>query len=70
MVHETALLTFDAVLGIQKATLLSLEAVEEVKEYWGEAGGPLGWRLSAADVRHVLRQRADFAPEDIAALTL
>lgn len=54
----------------QKATLLSLEAVEEAAEYWGGGGGPVGWRLSAADVRHVLRQRVDFAPEDIAALTL
>lgn len=55
----------------QKATLLSLEVVEEVAEYWsGDTGGPPGWRLSSEDVRHVLRQRADFAPEDIAALTL
>ena len=30
----------------------------------------MGWRLSGEDVRHVLRQRVDFAPEDIAALTL
>lgn len=58
-------------LFLQKATLLSLEVVEEVAEYWsGDTGGPLGWRLSSEDVRHVLRQRADFAPEDIAALTL
>lgn len=54
----------------QKATLLSLESVDEVTEYWGEAGGPMGWRLSAEDVRHVLRQRTDFAPDEIAALTL
>lgn len=55
---------------MQKATLLSLESVDEVSEYWGEAGGPMGWRLSAEDVRHVLRQRTDFAPDEIAALTL
>lgn len=55
----------------QKATLLSLEAVEEAAEYWSaDSAGSLGWHLSSADVRHVLRQRVDFAPEDIAGLTL
>lgn len=55
----------------QKATLLSLEAVEEAAEYWSaDSAGSLGWHLSSADVRHVLRQRVDFAPEDIAGLAL
>lgn len=44
--------------------------MEEVAEYWGEGSGPMGWRLGAEDVRHVLRQRVDFAPDEIAALTL
>jgi hypothetical protein len=57
-------------LSMQKATLLSLESIDEAKEYWGEAGGPMGWRLSIDDVRHVLRQRTDFAPDDINALTI
>ena len=57
-------------LSPQKATLLSLESVDEAKEYWGEAGGPIGWRLGTDDVRHVLRQRIDFAPDEINALTL
>ena len=65
--------TFDVMLCLlspQKATLLSLESVDEAKEYWGEAGGPMGWRLGTDDVRHVLRQRIDFAPDEINALTL
>ena len=54
----------------QKATVLSLEAAEEIMEYWGDNAGPMNWRLSANDIRAVLRQREDFMPDDIAGLLL
>jgi hypothetical protein len=54
----------------QMGTLLSLEAVGEVMEYWGANSGPITWRLSEAQVKEVLGQRSDFDPFDIAALDL
>lgn len=54
----------------QKATILSLEAAEEIMEYWGDNAGPMNWRLSADDIRAVLRQREDFMSDDIAGLLL
>lgn len=54
----------------QMATILSLESVAEMADYWGEAAGPLTWRLSEAQVREVLGQRVDFSPHDIALLVL
>ena len=57
----------------QMATLLTLESVREVLDYWGgeEAGaGAIAWRLTDADVRHTLSQRLDFAPHEILALKL
>ena len=54
----------------QKAVILSLESAEEILEYWGDNAGPMNWRLSADDIRAVLRQRDDFQPDDIAGLLL
>ncbi|XP_046385126.1 conserved oligomeric Golgi complex subunit 4 [Ischnura elegans] len=67
----------------QMATLLNLEKVSEVADYWtGDArppgaGGPsshhqppLAWQLSAAEVRKVLALRVDFRSEDIRRLKL
>lgn len=54
----------------QKATILSLEAAEEIMEYWGDNAGSMNWRLSADDIRAVLRQREDFMPDEIAGLLL
>ena len=53
----------------QMATLLTLEAVGEVLDYWGDAGA-IAWRLTDNDVRQVLAQRLDFSPHDILALKL
>lgn len=54
----------------QIASLLNLEKVEEVLEYWGENAGHLTWRLTPTEVRKVLSRRVDFAPAAIAALKL
>ena len=54
----------------QMGTLLSLESVAEVLDYWDSASGPINWRLTKAQVKEVLGQRSDFDPVDIAALDL
>lgn len=51
-------------------TLLSLESVGEVMDYWGHNAGPITWRLTEAQVKEVLGQRTDFEPHEIAALDL
>ncbi len=51
-------------------TLLSLESVSEVMDYWGHNAGPITWRLTEAQVKEVLGQRTDFEPHEIAALDL
>ena len=54
----------------QMASLLNLEKVSEVLEYWGDKSGHMTWRLTPAEVRKVLSRRIDFRPEDIASLQL
>merc|ERR550534_1055153 len=49
----------------QIATILNLEKVSELQEYWGENSGPVTWRLTPAEVRQALGLRADFRKEDI-----
>ncbi|KAL4441200.1 hypothetical protein ABPG77_011437 [Micractinium sp. CCAP 211/92] len=53
----------------QMATLLTLETVGEVLDYWGDAGA-IAWRLTDNDVRQTLSQRIDFSPHEILALKL
>ena len=53
----------------QVATVLALESVGELLDYWGDAA-TVAWRLSEADVRQVLAQRVDFLPAEINALRL
>ncbi|CAG10446.1 unnamed protein product, partial [Tetraodon nigroviridis] len=38
----------------QMATILNLERVTEILDYWGPNSGPLTWRLTPAEVRQVL----------------
>ncbi|KAI3928511.1 hypothetical protein MKW98_024112 [Papaver atlanticum] len=52
----------------QKATILNLEKVSEILDFWGENAGPMTWRLTPAEVRRVLGLRVDFRTEAIAAL--
>ncbi|KAK1424995.1 hypothetical protein QVD17_20337 [Tagetes erecta] len=54
----------------QMATILNLEKVSEILDFWGENAGPMTWRLTPAEVRRVLGMRVDFKPEAIAALKL
>ncbi|XP_061231805.1 conserved oligomeric Golgi complex subunit 4 isoform X2 [Neopsephotus bourkii] len=54
----------------QMATILNLERVMEILDYWGPNSGPLTWRLTPAEVRQVLALRIDFRSEDIKRLRL
>ncbi|XP_058225691.1 conserved oligomeric Golgi complex subunit 4-like isoform X2 [Rhododendron vialii] len=54
----------------QMATILNLEKVSEILDFWGENSGPMTWRLTPAEVRRMLGLRVDFKPEPIAALKL
>ncbi|XP_002964874.2 conserved oligomeric Golgi complex subunit 4 [Selaginella moellendorffii] len=54
----------------QMATILNLEKVSEILDYWGENSGPMTWRLTPNEVRRVLGLRLDFKPDAIAALKL
>ncbi|XP_036442066.1 conserved oligomeric Golgi complex subunit 4 [Colossoma macropomum] len=54
----------------QMATVLNLERVSEILDYWGPNSGPLTWRLTPAEVRQVLALRVDFRSEDIKRLRL
>ncbi|KAH9614151.1 hypothetical protein KSS87_011159 [Heliosperma pusillum] len=54
----------------QMATILNLEKVSEILDFWGENSGPMTWRLTPAEVRRVLGLRVDFKQEAIAALKL
>lgn len=55
---------------IQMASLLNLQQVTEVLDYWGENCGQMTWRLTPGEVRRVLSRRIDFKPTDIAGLKL
>lgn len=54
----------------QMATILNLEKVSEILDFWGENSGPMTWRLTPAEVRRVLSLRVDFKSEAVAALKL
>ncbi|CAM8963948.1 unnamed protein product [Rhodiola kirilowii] len=54
----------------QMATILNLEKVSEILDFWGENSGPMTWRLTPAEVRRVMVLRVDFRPEAIAAIKL
>ncbi|VDI53366.1 conserved oligomeric Golgi complex subunit 4 [Mytilus galloprovincialis] len=54
----------------QMATILNLEKVTEILDYWGPNSGPLTWRLTPTEVRHVLGLRVDFRSDEIKKLKL
>ncbi|KAL8591236.1 hypothetical protein ACOMHN_017560 [Nucella lapillus] len=54
----------------QMATILNLERVSEIMDYWGQNSGPLTWRLTPAEVRQTLGIRNDFRSDDIKRLKL
>jgi hypothetical protein len=53
----------------QMATVLALEGVGEMLDFWGDSGA-IAWRITEGDVRALLAQRVEFRPEEIAALQL
>lgn len=54
----------------QIATILNLESVAEIGNYWGTNSGSLTWRLTPNEVRLVLALRNDFRSDDIKRLKL
>ncbi len=54
----------------QMSTLLNLDKVGEIYDYWGSKSGALTWRLSIAEVRQVLALRIDFSSDEINRLKL
>jgi conserved oligomeric Golgi complex subunit 4 len=54
----------------QFSTIVNVESVSEILEYWGPKSGPISWRYSAAEVRKVLALRIEFTPDEISRLKL
>ncbi|XP_067931489.1 conserved oligomeric Golgi complex subunit 4-like isoform X2 [Watersipora subatra] len=54
----------------QMATILNLEKVSEILDYWGSNSGPVTWRLTPSEVRQVLALRLDFTDHEIRQLKL
>jgi len=54
----------------QISTILNLDAVQEIDDYWGQNSGALTWRLTPAEVRVVLALRVEFKNDDIRKLKL
>ncbi|XP_022912920.1 conserved oligomeric Golgi complex subunit 4 [Onthophagus taurus] len=54
----------------QIATVLNLEKVSEISDYWGDHDGALTWRLTPSELRSVMALRSDFKIEDIRRLKL
>nr|CAD7434218.1 unnamed protein product [Timema monikensis] len=54
----------------QIATVLNLERVTEISDYWGNSSSPLTWRLTPTEIRHIMSLRTDFRSEDIKRLKL
>ena len=52
------------------ATVLNLEAVSEILDYWGDNAPGMTWRLTSAEAQRVLGLRVEFRQEQIAALHL
>nr|CAD7453185.1 unnamed protein product [Timema tahoe] len=54
----------------QIATVLNLERVTEISDYWGNSSSPLTWRLTPTEIRQIMSLRTDFRSEDIKRLKL
>nr|CAG4636851.1 EOG090X02VY [Ceriodaphnia reticulata]SVE72827.1 EOG090X02VY [Ceriodaphnia reticulata] len=54
----------------QTVTLLNMETLTEIVEYWGPNAGSITWRLTPQEVRQILMLRTDFRVEDIKRLKL
>uniref|UniRef100_T1J554 Conserved oligomeric Golgi complex subunit 4 n=1 Tax=Strigamia maritima TaxID=126957 RepID=T1J554_STRMM len=54
----------------QMTTILNLDKVEEINDYWGDNSGSLTWRLTPHEVRQVLSLRVEFKSKDVKRKTL
>ncbi|XP_050497748.1 conserved oligomeric Golgi complex subunit 4 isoform X3 [Diabrotica virgifera virgifera] len=54
----------------QIATVLNLEQVNEIHDYWGNHDSALTWRLTPSELRTVMSLRSDFKVEEIRRLKL
>ncbi|CAF1294888.1 unnamed protein product [Adineta ricciae] len=54
----------------QIATLLTLEKLKEIYDYWDPTSGKITWRLTPSEVRQILSLRTDFRSDDVRALKL
>ncbi|KAF5297668.1 hypothetical protein FQA39_LY11999 [Lamprigera yunnana] len=54
----------------QIATILNLERITEISDYWGDHDGALTWRLTPTEVRTIMGLRIDFKLDDIQRLKL
>ncbi|CAF0916497.1 unnamed protein product [Rotaria sordida] len=54
----------------QIATLLSLEKLKEINDYWDPSSSKITWRLTPSEVRQILNLRTDFRSDDVRALKL
>nr|CAD7404944.1 unnamed protein product [Timema cristinae] len=46
----------------QIATVLNLERVTEISDYWGNSSSPLTWRLTPTEIRHIMSLRYNYLP--------
>ncbi|XP_039279872.1 conserved oligomeric Golgi complex subunit 4-like [Nilaparvata lugens] len=49
----------------QIATVLNLEKVSEISDYWGQDSTSIPWRLTPGEVRKIMTLRTDFRNEEI-----
>ncbi|XP_032781515.2 conserved oligomeric Golgi complex subunit 4 isoform X1 [Daphnia magna] len=54
----------------QIVTILNIETLAEISEYWGPNAGTVTWRLTPQEVREILMLRTDFRADEIKRLKL
>lgn len=54
----------------QIATVLNLEQVSEIADYWGNHDGALTWRLTPSELKTFMLLRTDFKADDVKKLKL
>lgn len=54
----------------QIATVLNLERINEISDYWGNHDGAITWRLTPTEIRSIMSLRLDFKVDDVKRLKL
>nr|CAI5840793.1 unnamed protein product [Callosobruchus analis] len=54
----------------QIATVLNLEQLNEIYDYWGNHDGALTWRLTPTELKSIMQLRTDFKSDEIKRLKL